>query len=129
VSGPDDDSRHPRHPFSTIRAALRLTWDASPSLLAGTVALSVFAALIPPVVVWLGKHLVDLVALGAGARSTTRDVLPTVVALGLAAAAMRALAPIQTHRQTLFATVVELHAERRLLEGVAQADLGYFDQP
>ncbi len=119
----------PRHLFTTIRSVLALTWEASPALLATTVALSMVAALIPPVVVWLGKHLVDMVALGPASGRTRGEVLPTVIALGIAAAAMRALVPIQGHRQTLFGTVVELHAERRLLERVADADLGWFDDP
>jgi ABC-type multidrug transport system fused ATPase/permease subunit len=118
-----------RQLFATVRSVLRLTWEAAPGLLATTVALSVFAALIPPVVVWFGKHLVDLVAMGSDSGTTRGDVVPTVVALGVAAAALRALVPMQGHRQTLFGTVVELHAERRLLERVADADLGYFDDP
>ncbi|MGH9225445.1 MAG: ABC transporter ATP-binding protein [Acidimicrobiales bacterium] len=113
--------------LATVRSVLRLTWEASSRLVVSTVVLAGCAALIPPFVVWLGKHLVDLVVAGPTSGTTIADVLPTVVALGVATAALRALAPIQAHRQTLFATVVELHAERRLLERMAEADLGHFD--
>jgi ATP-binding cassette subfamily B protein len=119
----------PRHLVGTLRAVLSLTWEASRRLLLGTVILSMLAALVPPVLVWLGKDLVDTVVAGQASGATTADVIPTVVALGVATAALRALAVIQSHRQTLFATVVELHSERRLLERAAQADLGYFDDP
>ena len=119
----------PRHLVGTIRTVLALTWEASPGLLLGTVALSMLAALVPPLLVWLGKDLVDTVVAGQASRATPGDVVPTVVALGVASAALRALAVIQSHRQTLFATVVELHTERRLLERAAQADMGYFDDP
>jgi len=86
--------------------------------------------ILPPVMVWLGKHLVDLVVDGASNPAITgRDLAPTVVALGVTAAVLRALGTIQGHRQTLFSSTVELHAERRLLARVAEVDLGYFDQP
>jgi len=116
-----------RSVVATIRSVLRLTWEASPSLLVTTVVLSAFAAIIPPVAIWLGKRLVDLVVGGGTSGTNLGDVLPTVVALGIATAAVRALAPIQTHRQMLFSTVVELHAERCLLERMAEADMGHFD--
>src|SRR5688572_14735707 len=110
----------PARLLATLRAVLHLTWEASPSLVLTTVALSACGAVIPPIVIWPGKHLVDLVVGGADSGTSFGDVLPTVVALGTATAALRALAPIQAHRQTRFATVVELHAERCLLERLAE---------
>ncbi len=115
---------------ASLGGALRLSWDSSPSALRATIILSGLTAILPTLMVWLGKHLVDLVVKGSATGTVSgRDVAPTVVALGGTAAVLRALATIQAHRQTLFSTTVELHAERRLLERVAEVDLGYFDQP
>jgi len=95
-----------------------------------TVVLAALTAVVPPAMVWLGKHLVDLlVESGGNPAITGRDLAPTVVALGALAGVLRGLGTVQVHRQRLFATAVELHAERRLLERVALVDLGYFDQP
>lgn len=114
----------------TVAAVLRLSWEASPSTLLSAVAVAVVQAVIPPLTIWLGKRLVDSVVAGAGTGSSRlRDLAPTIAALGIAGAAMRVATSIASHRQRLYATTVELHAERRLLEHVAAMDIGYFDQP
>jgi ATP-binding cassette subfamily B protein len=111
----------------TIGRAVRMARAASPSSFRSVLTLSVFPALIPPAIVWLGKHLVDLVV-EANRGTTTSDLLPTVAALGITTAALRALSTIQGHRREMLASAVELHSERRLLERVSAADLGYFDR-
>jgi hypothetical protein len=110
----------------TVRDALRLVREASPSAWRITVALAVGAALVPPVMVWLGKQLVDLVVDGAQEGASARTVVPTVIALGIVGAAFRTLSAIQTNRQELFSYLVEFHAEQQLLRRVAEADLAYF---
>jgi ABC-type multidrug transport system fused ATPase/permease subunit len=111
-------------------SAIRLSWEASPSGLVATLALSVLASLAPLVVLWFGKRLVDLIVTGATlSRGARPDVIPTVLALGAATTATRALSAIGAQRRTLLATTIELHAERHLLEKVADADLGHFDHP
>lgn len=114
---------------ATLLSVLRLTWESSPRILGLTIVLSALSALVPPLIIWLGKHLVDQVVAGhRGGSVSTGDVLPTVIALGVSAAVLRALSTLQANRQVLFATTVELHAERRLLDRIAAADLAYFDQ-
>jgi len=115
---------------ATLAGAIRLTREASPAAFWINVTISALTAVMPPLTVWLGKHLVDLVVRGQSRGGvSSADMVPTVIGLGATAAALRALSAVQAHRQTHFASIVELHAERRLLEKVAAADLGYFDDP
>jgi ATP-binding cassette subfamily B protein len=120
--------QRPQQLATTVRAALRLTTDAAPAALRVGLLVAGAGALIPPFVVWLGKRLVDEVIAGSrGTPTTLDDVIPTIIALGLATALQRVLAALLAHRDELFATSVELFAERRLLDRMAAADLGYFE--
>jgi ABC-type multidrug transport system fused ATPase/permease subunit len=85
------------------------------------------AALIPPVVVWLGKRLVDMIVEGAAGRLTFADLWPTVLTLGILAGITRALQQIQGGEQELFSTRVSAYARKRFLEKAADVDLGHFD--
>ena len=110
-----------------IAGGLRLAWEASPREFCIVVALSLFAAVLPPAEVWLGARLVDRVA-----RAVTRDVpltnfVPLIATLGIVAAAANALGRIRYQRQDLFAWSVEINATRRFLEQAAAVDVGHFD--
>jgi len=114
----------------TLADVIRLSWEAAPSTLVTALVLAGFQAVVPPVMVWLGKVLVDLVVKGAsGGTVSGADVAPTVVALGIGAAVLRVATTVAGHRQRLYATVVELHAERRILERLASLDVSHFDRP
>lgn len=114
----------------TSVAVLRLSWDASPSTLVTALVLAALQAVIPPLMVWLGKQLVDLVVEGVRTGGITEaDALPTVVALGAAAALLKITTTLAGHRQRLYATVVELHAEQRILDKLASLEVSYFDRP
>lgn len=107
---------------------VRIAWEASPRGFLVTAALATVSALLPPVLVWFGKHLVDLIVEGlTGGRLTFADLLPTVIALGVFAGAERALTIFRFNKQELFAWRVEQHATGRFLERAAQMDVGHFD--
>ena len=110
-----------------IAGGLRLAWDASPREFCIVVALSIFAAVLPPAAVWLGSRLVGQVARAVTEPVAFSSFAPLVVALGLVAAAEHALGTIRYQRQDLFAWSVEIHATRRFLERAATVDVGHFD--
>jgi ABC-type multidrug transport system fused ATPase/permease subunit len=106
---------------------VRLAWEASPRTFLGITALGLVSALIPPVVVWLGKHLVDLIVSGAHGVLHFKDLWPTVLGLGILAGISRALGQIQAAEQELFSRRVTVHARQRFYEKASGVDFGHFD--
>lgn len=104
-----------------------LAWEASPWAFLGTVAVVTASALIPPLVVWLGKHLIDLIVAGIQGRATFDDMVPTVAALGIFTGLQRAVQVYGQNQQQLFAWRVEHHALRRFLRQSSQVDIGHWD--
>ena len=94
---------------------VRLAWDASPRTFVRIVALGLVGASIPPMVVWLGKRLVDLIVGGTHGAQHSADLWPTVLALGILAGIGQALTQIQGAEQELFSLRVSYHARRRSL--------------
>ncbi|HVE94907.1 MAG TPA: ABC transporter ATP-binding protein [Acidimicrobiales bacterium] len=91
------------------------------------VALSLLPAAVPPLMVELGRRLVDRVALSATVPTTGRSLLPLIVGLGSLAAFQRIAGAYIGTRQELFTRRVYLEAERRFLGHAATVDLGHFD--
>jgi ATP-binding cassette subfamily B protein len=112
---------------TTIRRTLEMAWQADPRTLVFVVLLSVVPAVIPPLMVLLAKRLVDLIAAAQLRPVTGRDLMPTVVALGVLAAGQRVAGSFNGTRQELFGRRVYLEAERRFLRQAATVDLGHFD--
>jgi ATP-binding cassette subfamily B protein len=110
-----------------LARGIRLAWEASPAAFVGAAAVVTVGALIPPVVVWLGKHLIDLIVAGIQGRGTFGDMTSTVVALGILTGLQRAVQIYGNNQQQLFAWRVENHATRRFLEQASQVDIGHFD--
>lgn len=113
--------------FKTFARGVRLAWDSSPRIFAWIAALGLAGALIPPVVIWFGKRLVDLIAEGSGGRLDFADLWPTVLALGVLAGVARAITQIQSSEQELFGWIVGARARIRFFEKAAHVDLGHFD--
>jgi ATP-binding cassette subfamily B protein len=106
---------------------VRLAWAASPPAFLFVAAVGLVTALLPPIVVWLGKRLVDLIVTGAHGRLHFHDLWPTVLALGILAGVGRALTSVQSAEQELFSRRVANHAEERFYRKAAEVDLGHFD--
>src|SRR5688572_17022207 len=86
---------------------VRLAWDASPGGFVWVAGLGLVTAILPPIVVWLGKHLVDLIAEG-GLRFG--QLWPTVLALGILGGITRALTQVGNGEQWLFSRRVSYRA-------------------
>ena len=106
---------------------IRLAWQADRRGFVAAAVVSFAAVLMTPLVIWLGKQLVDLIVLGMAGKATVEDLVPTIVGLGLLTGSERALAVYRNHQQDLFSRRVELFAMRQFLEKSATVDLGYFD--
>src|SRR5579884_863812 len=111
----------------TVRLTILMAWSADPGSFCLMIGLALVPAAIPPVVVVMGKHLVDLVAEAHFRATSASALVPTVVALGVLTALQRGLNSILASRQELFARRVYLEAERRFLAQAATVDLGHFD--
>ncbi len=104
-----------------------MAWEASPTAFIVLSLVGMLAALIPPVVVWLGRDLINLIVRGLGGRLHASALWPTVIALGVLAGLGRALQGIQGSEQELFSRRVNIHARQRFFETAAHVDLGHFD--
>lgn len=116
--------RRARDLSRTIGLTVRLAWQAEPRTFVAMVCLSLLPAAIPPIMVVLGKRLVDLVSRGS---DPANELLPLVLGLGALAAAQRVTGTLIGTRQELFGRRVYLEAERRFLRHAATVDLGHFD--
>ena len=125
---PDVDNRTRRKRLGlTISRTLRLAWQADHRTFVAVLALSLAPAAIPPVMVEMGRRLVDLVAVAGDRTVERREILPIVIAVGVLATVQRVVQALTATRQELFHRRVYLEAERRFLQQAATADLGHFD--
>ncbi|HEU0029946.1 MAG TPA: ABC transporter ATP-binding protein [Kofleriaceae bacterium] len=106
---------------------VRLAWDASPRSLIAMTVFATVTALLAPIVIWLGKQLVDQIVARAGQGGGIGDLMPTIVAFGLVGGADRALGIIRFYQQELYSRRVERHAMQRFVAKAATVDLGHFD--
>ena len=110
-----------------LRLGMELAWVASPRLLVRYTVLGVVGAALPPVTVYLGAKLVNVIAAARVHPLEFHAVLPIVVGLWLATGIQRALGAYTGYGRNLYVRRVQLEAERRLLEQASKVDLGHFD--
>jgi len=122
-----DPGKQRRRVRENFVRGVRLAWEASPRTFVGITTLGLVGASIPPMVVWLGKRLVDLIVAGSHGALQFADLWPTVLALGVLAGIGRALTQIQGAEQELFSLRVSYHARRRFFEKAARVDFAHFD--
>jgi ATP-binding cassette subfamily B protein len=106
---------------------IKLAWEASPPAFLGTAGVVMASSLIPPLVVWMGKRLIDLIVAGIQGKATFDDMIPTVVVLGILSGMQRAFQVYGNNQQQLFGWKVEMHATRRFLRQASKVDMGHFD--
>ena len=116
-----------RRTRDNLVGGIRVAWDGDRRGFIATAIVSTITVLMTPVVIWLGKELVDLIVLGMRGQIVFEDAIPTIVFLGIFGGIERALAVYRNHQQDLFARRVELHAMRRFLSKAATIDLGHLD--
>src|SRR6201996_7583913 len=110
-----------------LRMGMELAWTASPRLLLRYTLLGMFNAIMPPISVYLGARLVNVIA-GARLHSTTlQDILPLILCRWFPVVIQRSAGAYIGYGRNLFVRRVELEAERRLLAKAATIDMGHFD--
>jgi hypothetical protein len=63
---------------------------------------SLVVALLPPIVIWLGKHMADLVVTGSHTPIERADMWPTIAPFGIVRGPERALGTVRFHQQGVF---------------------------
>jgi ATP-binding cassette subfamily B protein len=81
----------------------------------------------PPLAVYLGATLVNLIAEARVQSLRFRDMVPVIVGLWLVTGIQRAIGAYMGYGRNLFVRRVQLEAEQRLLEQASKVDLGHFD--
>jgi ATP-binding cassette subfamily B protein len=110
-----------------LQQAMVLAWTASPRLLVRFTVLGMVNAIMPPISVYLGARLVNVIA-GAHEHATTfQAILPIIIGLWVTIVVQRALGAYIGYSRNLYVRRVELEAERRLLAKAATIDMGHFD--
>jgi len=86
-----------------------------------------FNAVMPPISVYLGAVLVNVIA-GARLHATSfQEILPLIIGMWITIVVQRSTGSYIGYGRNLFVRRVELEAERRLLAKAATIDMGHFD--
>ena len=110
-----------------LRLGLELAWSASPISLVQYSLLGMVNSAMPPIAVYLGARLVNLIAEARVQSLQFRDMVPVIVGLWLVTGIQRAIGAYMGYGRNLFVRRVQLEAERRLLAQASKVDLGHFD--
>ena len=110
-----------------LRQGLELAWTASPVSLVKYSLLGMFSSAMPPISVYLGARLVNLIADARLQSLRFRDMLPVIIGLWLVTGIQRAIGAYMGYGRNLFVRRVQLEAEQRLLAQASKVDLGHFD--
>jgi ATP-binding cassette, subfamily B, bacterial len=110
-----------------LRLGLELAWSASPISLVQYSLLGMVNSAMPPIAVYLGARLVNLIADARVQSLRFRDMVPVILGLWLVTGIQRAIGAYMGYGRNLFVRRVQLEAERRLLAQASKVDLGHFD--
>lgn len=106
---------------------MALAWAASPSSLIRYSLLGILSSAMPPIAVYLGAKLVNVIAEASAHSLRFTDMLPIVIGLWVVTGVQRALGAYMGYGRNLFVRRVQLEGERRLLAQASKLDLGHFD--
>ena len=110
-----------------LKQGLALAWAASPRLFLRYTLLGMFSAIMPPIAIYLGAVLVNMIADARTNAVQFKDVLPIIIGIWLTTLVQRAVGAYIGYGRNLYVRRVQLEAERRLLEKASKVDLGHFD--
>ena len=110
-----------------LKQGLALAWAASPRLFLRYTLLGMFSAIMPPIAIYLGAVLVNMIADARTNAVQFQDVLPIIIGIWLTTLVQRAVGAYIGYGRNLYVRRVQLEAERRLLEKASKVDLGHFD--
>jgi ATP-binding cassette subfamily B protein len=110
-----------------LKQGLALAWAASPKLFLRYTLLGMFSAVMPPIAIYLGAVLVNMIADARTNAVRFQDVLPIIIGIWLTTLVQRAVGAYIGYGRNLYVRRVQLEAEGRLLEKASKVDLGHFD--
>lgn len=116
--------------LATVRQALLFVWQSSPGLAVGSMAVRVIQGLLPLVVLFLTKLLIDAVVEGLKAPSAEPSLAPIrMVLVGLACAALASamLNALTSLISRVHAQVVTDHMHAVLQKKSVEVDLEYYE--
>lgn len=116
--------RHLRNNFAQAPRTLALVWRSSRGTTLALGAITIVAALLPLLIAWLGKRIIDAVVAQSTAEAL-RWVLLELAAIVAQALALRGLGLI---RSTLGARLA-LDVNLRILEKAQTLELRHFEDP
>jgi len=114
----------------TLRDALSFVWQSSPSLAVGSIVVRVIQGLLPLVVLYLTKLLIDAVTEGLKAPSAEASLTPmTTILAGLAVVAVASamLTVVASLISRIHAQVVTDHMHALLQAKSVEVDLEYYE--
>ena len=114
----------------TLRDALAFVWQSSPSLAVGSIAVRVIQGLLPLVVLYLTKLLIDAVTEGLktpSAEASLTSVTMIFVGLAVAAVATAILTVVAYVISKIHAQVVTDHMHTLLQAKSVEVDLEYYE--
>lgn len=119
----------------TLRLALQIAWQASPTLLLCLVVLTVLTGTIPPIVIQINAKLLSLLAVNL-AKPMAFDLsiaMESAVVFLLQLAAVQiggqVLTSLKQSLQTIYQGKVVMVIGLRLVEHASRLDLAFFDDP
>jgi ATP-binding cassette subfamily B protein len=120
----------------TLRVAFQIAWQASPALLLGLIALTVFNGVIPPLSLQLNAALLNLIvgnltapAPHAPPLGLTRPVIVLLLQQGGLLIGGQLVMQLQQFLQTIYQNKVVIVIQLRLAEHASQLDLSFFENP
>ncbi|MCM3880978.1 MAG: ABC transporter ATP-binding protein/permease [Vicinamibacterales bacterium] len=121
-----------RQKLGDLVATTRLVWDASPRLFLLILVISLLLALVPAATLWVGKLLIDEVALAIGRNGAGADLayrrLAALLALQVGIAAVAALLQtIYGASRELLGDTLQNRISLRILEKAAALDVESFE--
>ena len=111
--------------------AIRLVWEASPTLTALTLVLAFLTAVTAPVQVWISKLMIDRIEELMGQR--TGDglqalLLPLALYVGVWAVSQVSQSVLVSFRDLLSTRAIN-HTQYRIIQKAASLDIAFFDSP
>jgi ATP-binding cassette subfamily B protein len=116
--------------FLTLRDALSFVWQSSPSLAVGSIVVRVIQGLLPLVMLYLTKLLIDAVTEGLKTPSAEASLTPMMmilVGLAVVAVATAILTVVSSVISRIHAQVVTDHMHALLQAKSVEVDLEYYE--
>ena len=112
----------------TLGSAARMAWESAPREVAGSGAILVLAATLPPAVVLMGKRIVDATFSAGAPGARGHGAATAVLLLTAAIIGQRILNTIQGNTTEVLAESIKLRAEMRFMERAHRVPIAHLDE-